>query len=437
MRARSIQWILPLVMLGAQASGAAAQIVRAQLGVPTVASGDSALPKTLSLTDLVNMALVQNPSLAQAGLDIEGARGQVRQSGLYPNPTVMFRGDEMGRDGGIITAPMVTQEIITAGKRKLDIAIASKKYDQATIGLMRQKFILIAAVRQGYFEVLTTQQRVATLTGLEQIAKNSYDNTRRLLEAKQVAQLDLLQVQVELNRVQAELAASKREQTAAWRRLVATIGVPNLGETPVSGSIEGELPTYDFEAGKGFLVDNHPEVGVARVGVDQAQLALRRSEVQKIPNVMVGMGFMRNNNDRADQWAIQVGLPLPIFNRNQGNIMTARADLEKSVYEVSRVQNDLSNRFATAFGSYAAAKERVDQYRKLILPTAQQANKIALDAYKGGQFEYLRVLQSQRALLEANLEYIRALGEAWRAASEISGLLLEENMRVPLAAPKK
>lgn len=396
-------------------------------------------PRALSLSDLVQIGLAQNPAFAQAGLTIQAAGGQVRQAGLYPNPTMTVAGDEMGKDGGIIAAPFVSQEVITGGKRRLDIAIASRKYDQATLGLLKQKFVLISGVRQGFFEVLTAQQRVETLKVLEKIAKNSYDTTQRLVEAKQVAVLDLLQIQVQLNQVQAELEAAKREQTAAWRRLTAVIAAPHLAESPLLGSLESALPDYDFESSKAYLLENHPEVGMARFGIDQAQLTLRRNEVQAIPNVTLGAGYVKNNNNRADQWMFQVGVPVPVFNRNQGNVLTARADLGKSVQEVNRVQYELLGRLATAYGNYAAARERVDKYRKLILPTAQQANKIALDAYKGGQFEYLRVLQAQRTLLEANLEYVRTMGEAWRAASEISGLLLEEDLVVtPLkAAPPK
>ena len=410
---------------------------RPKLGTPVAVDVQPERPKMLSLDDLVSMSLAQNPALAQAGLEIDAAKGQIRQAQLYPNPTVMVSGEEMGRAGGIITAPMVSQEIITAGKRRLDIAIASRKYDQATIGLIRQRFQLISAVRQGYFEVLAVQQRVAALASLEQIATKSYENTQRLLEAKQVALLDSLQVQLELNRVQAELEASKREQTAAWRRMVATMGLPHLAETPLVGSLESPLPTYDFEASKAYLIEHHPEVGIAQVGIDHAQLQLRRNEVQAMPNVTVGAGYMKNNNDREDQWRFQVAVPFPLFNRNQGKVITARADLGKSMHEVSRVQNDLVGRLATAFGSYAAAKERVDKYRKVILPIAQQANKIAFDAYKGGQFEYLRVLQSQRALQEANLEYVRSLGDAWRAAAEVSSLLLEEALPIAPVVPKQ
>jgi len=100
---------------------------------------------------------------------------------------------------------------------------------------------------------------------------------------------------------------------------------------------------------------------------------------------------------------------------------------------VGRVQNDLSSRLATAFGRYAAAKERAERYRASVLPNAQKAYRLAQEAFKGGQFEYLRVLQAQRAAAEANLEYVRVQSEAWQAAGEIAGLLLQDCWPAPAA----
>jgi cobalt-zinc-cadmium efflux system outer membrane protein len=93
---------------------------------------------------------------------------------------------------------------------------------------------------------------------------------------------------------------------------------------------------------------------------------------------------------------------------------------------VDRVQNDLAGRLATAFGQYASARQRAERYRREILPAAQESYRLTLLAFRGGQFEYLRVLQAQRTIAEANLSLIQALSEQWRAASEIAGLLLEE-----------
>lgn len=126
-----------------------------------------------------------------------------------------------------------------------------------------------------------------------------------------------------------------------------------------------------------------------------------------------------------------MSVPFPIFNRNQGNVLTAQAEVAKARLEIARVENELSARLATAYGQYAAVKKRVDRYKNSILPNAERSYQLSLAGLKGGQFEYLRVLQAQRVVAEANLEYIRALGDAWRSASEIAGLLLEENWPSP------
>src|SRR5262249_31685689 len=125
----------------------------------------------------------------------------------------------------------------------------------------------------------------------------------------------------------------------------------------------------------------------------------------------------------------------PIWNRNQGNILATQAQIGEAIQEVGRVENDLVRRLATAFGTYTAGRQRADRYRKSILPRAQESYQLALQAYKGGQFEYLRVLQAQRSLAEANLEYVRSLGEMWQSASEIAGLMLEDEWPCTPAPP--
>jgi cobalt-zinc-cadmium efflux system outer membrane protein len=170
------------------------------------------------------------------------------------------------------------------------------------------------------------------------------------------------------------------------------------------------------------------------VGI-HSELALRRERVERIPNVTMEAGYTRDNIGRQDEWTFKVGVPVPIFNRNQGSIQSAQAELGQATQEVSRVENSLINRLATAYGEYAAARQRAERYRTSIRPVAQRAFKLSQEAFKGGQFEYLKVLQAQRSLTEADLEYNRALQEAWKAASQIAGLLLEEHWPESIIGP--
>src|SRR5262245_5821241 len=400
-----------------------------QQSIQRVANQVVSAPTTIGLDDMMRLALERNPKLSQAAFAIEAARGKADQAGRMPNPTVMVEGQELGDvmgPGGIWTAPFFSQEIVTAGKLRLARAAAYREADQATLQLHAQRFALMGAVRQNYFDVLTLQRRAEILGELVQLAEKSVDNTRRLLEARQAARLDLLQMEVELERIRAERDATQRELPAAFRRLAAAAGEPDLPYVRLIGSLDAPLPDYNLEQAAAIVRENHPEALAARVGVDKAQLQLRRAQVERVPNVTVGGGYMRQNQNRSDDWTVSVSLPVPLWNRNQGNIRAAQAQIGESASEAVRVENDLVERLAMAHREYAAARQKADRYRVAILPRAKESYEILLEAFRRGQFEYLKVLQAQRAVAEANLEYVKALGEAWKAASAISGLMLEE-----------
>lgn len=397
-----------------------------------------AVPRALGLDDITRMALELNPRLSQAAFAAEAARGRADQAGRYPNPILTVEGQEIGDrtgPGGIWSAPFFTQEIVTAQKLKLSRAAASREADQAALRVQSQRFELLTSVRQNYFDVLTVQSRAQILGELVQVAEKSVETTRKLLEARQAARLDLLQMELELERIRAERDAALKEIPAAFRRLAAAAGMPDLPMTPLIGTLDTPMPEYDLEIAAKVVREAHPAALAARLGVDKAQLQLHRAQVERVPNITVGAGYMRQNQNQSNDWGISVSLPVPLWNRNQGNIRAAHAQVGESVNEIARVENDLVERLAMAHRDYAAARQRADRYRREILPRAKETYELSLQAFRGGQFDYLKVLQAQRAMAEANLEFVKALGEAWKAAGAISGLLLEELW--PLVPPLK
>jgi outer membrane protein, heavy metal efflux system len=429
---------LALAVLGlyvSLTSGQQETVIRARfgsLGSPTVPEV-AVQPARYSLRDLIELSLAKNPALQQAGLNIQAAQGKAVQAGLYPNPTVSVTGDELGDRTGPsgIWSVQAGQEIVLGGKLKLSRAAAQREVDQATLSLQSQRFALLTTVRQGYFEVLAAQRRVEILDELVKLAQKAQDNADALQKGKQIAELDVLPFRVELGRLTADYEAAERELMASRRRLAAAIGLPNMPIQSVEGSLEQMLPSYKYEEIHYLVMEAHPEVQSAVVGIGKAELTLRRAEVEKIPNVTVGSGYVRQGQNRSNDWLMGVSAPVPLFNRNQGNVQAASAELGRARYEVSRVQNDLAGKLASAHGQFTAAKQRADRYRTSVLPNATRSYELSILAFKGGQLEYLRVIQSQRTVAEARLEYIRALGDAWRAASEIAGLTLEDDWPGP------
>lgn len=384
--------------------------------------------ETVRVDDLVQLAVGRNPRLAKATFDIDAAQGKHVQAGLYPNPTLGANWDEIGDrtgPGGILNVPRVTQEIVTGKKLSLSQAVAAREVDQATLALLRERYAVIGSVRGAFYDLYALERRVTVLDELVGLAGEATKTGQTLLDNKQIARLDQVQLEVELARFRSQAEAARQELPGARKRLAAVVGDPRLAVGAAAGPFD-ELPVYDLDQAREAVLATHPEVRSARVGVERAQAAVRRAEVEPIPNVTLTGGYVKQYQNQSNDFSFGLSAPIPTWNRNQGNIRTARAELGAAIQDVGRAENDLAERVASAHRTYAASLKLSQQYRTDILPKAEETYRLSREAFKGGQFEYLRVIQAQRVVAEARLESVKALGDAWRAAADLSALLLEE-----------
>jgi cobalt-zinc-cadmium efflux system outer membrane protein len=365
-----------------QPTGPAILPISAQESVSAIQAAIPVSP--VGIDEFVRLAIEKNPRIAKATFAIDAARGRYIQVGLYPNPELGATWDEIGDrtgPGGILTIPRLTQQIVTGHKLSLSQRVAATEVDRSSIAVMAERYAVIGTVRATYCETLALERRIEILGKLVQLADEAVQYGKNLLENKQIARLDLLQLEVERERFRAEFEAAGRELPSLGRKLAAAVGDPRLPIGQLRGSME-MLPNYDPNATMETILATHPDLRIARIGVDRAQAA-------------------------------------------------AEAELGAANFEVARVENDLTDRIATSFRIYSSAQTRAERYRMDILPRAEETHDLSLKAFKGGQFEYLRVIQAQRAVAEARLEYNKSLGEAWKAAADLSGLLLEESWLGP------
>lgn len=393
-----------------------------------VAAFEAADTAPTDVDSLVQIAIARNPRLAKATFAIDAAQGKFIQAGLYPNPELAINWDEIGDrtgPGGILTAPQLSQTIVTGRKLSLSQAVAATEVNQANLALLNERYAVISSVRSSYYELRMLQERIKVQEELVQLANAAVEHGKRLLENKQIARLDLVQLEFELERFRAAAEALRQELPATRVKLSATIGDPRLVVREVDGEFE-TLPFYDPDRVLETVLTTHPEVRSARVGVEQAQAALRRAQAEPIPDLRFYTAYIRQDQNKSNDFAVGVSAAVPVWNRNQGNIRAAIAELNMAHYEVNRVENLLAERVATAYRTYASAIRRAERFRTIVLPKAREAAELSAKAFQAGQFTYLQVLVANRAVAEAKLEYVTSLTEAWKAAAELSGLLLEE-----------
>src|SRR5206468_10271082 len=131
---------------------------------------------------------------------------------------------------------------------------------------------------------------------------------------------------------------------------------------PVGGSLDETLPDYELDQLRKYVLVVHPDVGSAHAGLERAKLLWQRAQAEVIPNVTVSGGYVRQNQNRSDDYTVGVSVPVPVWNRNQGNVLAAQALVGEATREINRVENDLTERVAAAHRDYASARRRAERF---------------------------------------------------------------------------
>lgn len=412
------------------------------LGIESASAQEPRGP--LTLEQLEQMALQHNPILRQAAARIRAARGRKLQAGLYPNPSVGYSGDEIST-GPIIRGGehgfFVEQEIVTGGKLKLSRSVFAQEEAQAEAEAEMQKYRVLTAVRMLYYEALAAERLVELRTKLVDVASEAVNISQQLYNVGQADQPDLLEAEVEAQQAEVALIAARNGRDRVWRELSAVVGVPSLAPVPLVGILDDSLPELEFESVLDELLRESPEIKIAQAGVARAEQAVKRARVEWIPNIVV-RGGLRNNRELLEvggrpvglEGFVDAGVRIPLFDRNQGNVEAARAELERAELEVERVKLSLRARLAAVYRGYIDSARLVRKYRDEMLPRAQRAYDLYLNNYQQMAAAYPQVLIAQRTLFQLQADYVAALENLWRTVAEIRGLLLVDGLEgIPIA----
>jgi cobalt-zinc-cadmium efflux system outer membrane protein len=393
----------------------------------------------LGLADLEQMALSNNPTLIQAAAEIRAATARQLQSGLYPNPTVGYQGEQIrgGVQGGGEQGFFVSQDIVLGGKLGLNRKVFEQEKKQAEVEAEEQRLRVTNSVRMLYYQALAAQEMLDLRRKLSNLAEDAVKTSHQLGNVGQADQPDVLQAEVEGEQAQLAVVAAEQKQLRVWRALAATVGKPEMALTHLTGSLE-ELPEDSPERWLQSILQDSPAVKIAQLGVLRAEASLARAKREPIPNLQVRGGLQQNleleattNRPIGLQGFAEIGVQIPVFNRNQGNVQASRADVERAQREVQRVQLVLRERAAALVQNYLTSRATMERYRESMIPRAQKAYDLYLKSYRGMSAAYPQVLISQRTLFELQTDYIVALENLWSNSVALKGFLLTDGLEAP------
>jgi outer membrane protein, heavy metal efflux system len=401
---------------------------------------ENAKAALVTLDQVQKIASESNPTLRQAEAEIRAAKARREQSGLYPNPTVGYTGDEIrgGSVGGGKQGFFVQQTIVTGGKLGLSREVFGKEAKLAELEAEEQKIRVQSAVKMAFLRVLAAQELLDTRRDLAMIAQDATETQRRLMNTGQADETEVLEAEVETQR--ARMSARMQENTLReeWRSLAAAIGQPELPLATVAGDLEKDWPELNEEQAVETIAQQSPAVRMADAAETRAQSVLARAKRDPVPDVLVRGGMEYNHETLgsvpyAKGWEglAEVSLQIPLFNRNQGNVAAANADIERAGQEKRRIALTLRERAATVVDQYANARLMAIEYRDEMLPRAKKAYGLMVDKYGQMLASHPRVLDSQRKLYELQIEYIAALENVWTNGLALQGFLLTDGLEAP------
>lgn len=384
----------------------------------------------LSLAEFEQLALQNNPSLGAAWANVDAARGRQIQGGLYPNPSLGYFADDIGENGTAgKQGGFVSQQFVTGGKLRLNRAIGGQEVQELQFRRDAQQLRVLSDVRLRFYDSLVAQRRVELSDELVKIAGQSQDISQRLLQAQQVSQSDSLQAQIESQEAQILINNARNFKTEAWRRLATVVGAPTLEERPLAGDLDHNIPNYEWDETYSCLLAENPQLMAAQTRAQRARIAIERAHRENVPNIDTFVSVSHRAETGDELVGVQAGIPIPVFNRNQGNIMQANAELVAAENDVHRIELNLKDRLSIEFRRYANARQQVDRYQNEIIPRAKKSIDLVTRGYEAGQLDFLSLLTSQRTYIRVNLTYLDALAELRAASTLIDGQLLSDSLQ--------
>lgn len=372
---------------------------------------------TLTLDQALQTAFAGNPELAAAQWEVGIAQGDRRQAGLMPNPEVSWEAEDTRRNSRTTTV-MISQPIELGGKRGARIDVASRAQDAVGIELERQRNGLRADVIQAFSAVQTAQQSAQLSRQSLALAEHGLRVAQGRIQAGKSSPVEGTRAQVQLSEVRLELSRAERDQGNAYQRLAQVMGAPMPESMSVQPASDG-VPVVPPSLRLVERLSETAELRLANVQIDQREAALGLEKAQRIPDLTVSVGSQYSELERERVNVVGLSLPIPLFNRNQGNVLAAarRADQARDLRSATELR--LRTEIQITLAQWQTANGEVGAFNQSLLPAAQSAVDSATRGFEMGKFGFLDVLDAQRTLIGARSQYIRAVAEATEARVRI------------------
>ncbi len=373
-------------------------------------AANAAQAQPLTLDAALQAAFANNPDLAAAQWEIDIAQGGRQQAGLIPNPVASWDAEDTRRNSRT-TSIKLSQTLELGGKRGARIEVATRTQDAAALTLEQRRNVLRAEVIDSYYGALRAQERLDLAQRSMALAERGLVVANGRVTAGKSSPVEATRAQVQVSEIRLELNRAHIGQADAYRRLAASTGSAATDFQAVATQ-NTSVPALPAAAQLLARLEQTAELRLAELNIVQNEASVGLEKAQRIPDLDVSIGSQYDASVRERVNLVGVSMPIPLFNRNQGNILAAsrRTDQARDLRNAAELR--LRTETRQALDLWQTANTEVRAFNQQILPAAQSAVDSATRGFEMGKFNFLDVLDAQRTLIAARTQYLTATAQA-------------------------
>ena len=371
----------------------------------------------LNLSEAMALFLKQNLDLLIAKYGIESSKGQQITARLFPNPVAQLgnvasftQGNTLAKTGALTM--QVQQLFELAGKRGYRIESAGFGVQSAEADFEDAVRQLGFTIKDAYYRVLVAQRRLS-------LAEENRDRFARILDVNTIrfkkgyiAEVDLIRIRLQVVDFQAQVIEAIQEGESARADLRQLLRLSPASKLELTTEMDYRRVDPDMGRLRSVALDVRPDIKSRRAALLQREADLKLAKAFRVPDVTIGAGYAVQGSrgpDNQQMGILNLGVPLPLFNRNQGGIVQAEVGVQSAQAELDRTVNQVENQVDVAYQNLLQSRRLVEAYLAGVLEDARSTFTIVERAYERGGATILDLLDAARTSRTIQQNFIEAL----------------------------
>lgn len=371
----------------------------------------------LNLSEAMALFLKQNLDLLIAKYGVESSKGQQITARLFPNPVAQIgnvasftQGNTLSKTGALTM--QVQQLFELAGKRGYRIESAGFGVQSAEADFEDAVRQLGFTIKEAYYRVVVAQRRLA-------LAEENRDRFARILDVNTIrfkkgyiAEVDLIRIRLQVVDFQSQVIESIQEGETARAELRQLLRLSPASKLELTTEMDYRRVDPDMGKLRSVALEIRPDLKSRRAALLQREADLKLAKAFRVPDVTIGAGYAVQGSrgpDNQQMGILNFGVPLPLFNRNQGGIVQAEVGVQSAQAELDRTVNQVENQVDVAYQNLLQSRRLVEAYLAGVLEDARSTFTIVERAYERGGATILDLLDAARTSRTIQQNFIEAL----------------------------